>query len=318
MVFDSKINDGLVQEINRICGSTVATYPNKAKASRLNGALDWYLTLAFAADRRWNFDDINQTSPPIETQDIVSGTSRYKLSDFASKIHQLLKLEILDQDGEAHPLIPQTIDEIGIETFNHEYVNASRVSGLPTHYVKYGDFIYLKANPDYSETGGLIAYFNRPASKFTFVTCTVTIASPGVFSATAHGLVAGDTVIFNTDGALPTGLTADTTYYVIATGLTADAFQVSTTLAGSAVNTSGSQSGNHSFLKTNKEPGIPEIHHEYLARHASVPFLIEKNLPQLNAVIGQRELDARAITEHFSKRDRDVTPGITNEPICYE
>lgn len=78
-------------------------------------------------------------------------------------------------------------------------------------------------------------------------TFTVTIATPGVFSKTAHGLVAGNKVIFSTTGALPTGLTAGTTYYVIAAGLTADAFQVSTTAGGSAVNTSSSQSGVHSL-----------------------------------------------------------------------
>jgi len=51
--------------------------------------------------------------------------------------------------------------------------------------------------------------------------------------------------VFTTTGALPTGITAGTTYYVIAAGLTANAFEVSATRGGSAVNTSGSQSGTH-------------------------------------------------------------------------
>lgn len=76
-------------------------------------------------------------------------------------------------------------------------------------------------------------------------TFTVTIASPGVFSLTAHGFTIGTVVYFSTTGALPTGLTAGTAYYVISTGLTADAFEVSTTIDGTAVNTSGSQSGTH-------------------------------------------------------------------------
>lgn len=84
---------------------------------------------------------------------------------------------------------------------------------------------------------------------------TVTIASPAVFSDTAHGLVENDTVVFSTTGALPTGLTAGTTYYVIAAGLTADAFQVSTSQGGSAVNTSGSQSGVHSMRITTSANG---------------------------------------------------------------
>lgn len=80
-------------------------------------------------------------------------------------------------------------------------------------------------------------------------TVTMTIASPAVVTQTAHGLKAGSKVSFETDGALPTGVTAGTTYYVIATGLTADAFQFSETEGGSAVNTSGSQSGTHTLYR---------------------------------------------------------------------
>jgi microcystin-dependent protein len=76
-------------------------------------------------------------------------------------------------------------------------------------------------------------------------TFTVTIASPGVFTLNSHGFVAGDAVYFTTTGALPTGLSANTIYYIIAAGLTTNAFEVSATLGGAAINTSGSQSGTH-------------------------------------------------------------------------
>lgn len=80
----------------------------------------------------------------------------------------------------------------------------------------------------------------------TPATFTVTIATPAVFSQTAHGYQVGRALVFSTTGALPTGLTAGTTYYVIAAGLTANAYQVSLTPGGAAVNTSGGQSGVHS------------------------------------------------------------------------
>lgn len=79
-------------------------------------------------------------------------------------------------------------------------------------------------------------------------TITMTIATPAVVSWTAHGLTAGTPVVFTTTGALPTGITAGTYYYVIATGLATDSFRVSATLGGSAVNTTGSQSGVHTAL----------------------------------------------------------------------
>lgn len=76
-------------------------------------------------------------------------------------------------------------------------------------------------------------------------TFTVTVASPAVFSRTAHGFVAGDPVTLTTTGSLPNGLATLTTYYVIAAGLTANTFEVSLSAGGAAVNTSGSQSGTH-------------------------------------------------------------------------
>lgn len=78
-------------------------------------------------------------------------------------------------------------------------------------------------------------------------TFTVTIATPAVFSLTNHGLVAGDQVYFTTTGALPTGLSANTIYFVISAGLTSSAFEVSATRGGSAINTTGSQSGVHTL-----------------------------------------------------------------------
>jgi hypothetical protein len=44
-------------------------------------------------------------------------------------------------------------------------------------------------------------------------TVTITIAAPGVVTWTGHGLSANDTIRFTTTGALPTGLTAGTTYW---------------------------------------------------------------------------------------------------------
>lgn len=76
-------------------------------------------------------------------------------------------------------------------------------------------------------------------------TITVTIATPGVVTWTAHGLSANAPVSFETTGALPTGLTEGTIYYVVGASITADTFQVSATSGGAAINTSGSQSGTH-------------------------------------------------------------------------
>jgi len=317
-LYNSISKDSVAHEVLRICGANLNTYSLRDIIARVNSALDRYLTIAFQADHNQNFDDINETSPPIDTQQITSGTNRYKFSAFTATLLSLLKLEILNSAGKGLSLIPETMDDlsqvslgnetgrisgVGTDTFQERYVNAG--SGVPTHYIKYGDFIYLRPNPNYTKAAGLLAYFNRPASKFDFNTFTVTIAAPGVFTLAAHGFAINDTVMLETDGALPTGLAVDTVYYVVATVAT-NTFSVSATKGGTAITTSGSQSGIHYLVETSKVPGIPVIHHPYLARHASLPYLIENNKEQVNAIAQQIQVDEMAITEYFSQRDKDI------------
>lgn len=89
-----------------------------------------------------------------------------------------------------------------------------------------------------------IVYSDAPAVR----TATVTIsnASPGVVTWNAHGLAENAAVVFTTTGALPTGLTAGTTYYV-KTVLTANTFTVSATRGGTVIDTSSVGSGTHTI-----------------------------------------------------------------------
>jgi hypothetical protein len=89
---------------------------------------------------------------------------------------------------------------------------------------------------------------------------TITIASPGVVSFTGvYAISVGDPVVFGTSGALPTGLTVGTTYYVSEI-VTANSFKVATSVvnaySGTYINTSGSQSGTHTL---NTVPGALRV-----------------------------------------------------------
>lgn len=75
---------------------------------------------------------------------------------------------------------------------------------------------------------------------------TVTIASPGVITKDKHGLQTNDRISLITTGALPTGLSADTYYYVIYS--TEHTFKLAATRDGTEINTSGSQSGTHYYF----------------------------------------------------------------------
>ena len=92
-------------------------------------------------------------------------------------------------------------------------------------------------------------------------TFTVTIASPAVFTKSAHGFIGNgrEELTLTTTGALPTGLNTTTKYYVMSTGLSTNTFQVSLIPGGSqAVNTTGSQSGTHTYSVTTYSGSITQ------------------------------------------------------------
>lgn len=83
-------------------------------------------------------------------------------------------------------------------------------------------------------------------------TFTITIASPGVVTLVGHGLLTSDPVYLTTTGALPTGLSVNTRYWAIK--VTDDTFRLATSQAnadaGTAINTTGSQSGVHTLRRS--------------------------------------------------------------------
>lgn len=90
----------------------------------------------------------------------------------------------------------------------------------------------------------LLSYHVR---RWAISTMTISIATPGVVTWASHGLQTGDWLQLTTTGALPTGLTASTTYWVIR--VDADTIRLATSkanaAAGTAIATSGTQSGAH-------------------------------------------------------------------------
>lgn len=87
-------------------------------------------------------------------------------------------------------------------------------------------------------------------------TVTISIASPAVITWNSHGLTAGQPIYLTTTGTLPTGLLPmqpgpGVQLYVLAAGLTANAFEVAADAYNNpAVNTSGTQSGVHTAVNS--------------------------------------------------------------------
>lgn len=114
-----------------------------------------------------------------------------------------------------------------------------------------GQLALIAAAKDRLERAFKVEYSDTPAVRSS--SFTVTIAAPGVVTWNAHGLAAGTKVTLSTTGALPTGLVAGTTYYVVSPAT--NTFSLAATRGGSPITTSGSQSGTHT-ITTQPEPSI--------------------------------------------------------------
>lgn len=123
------------------------------------------------------------------------------------------------------------------------------------------DYAHVKKSADQTGanyTTGTIVSFNTEVEDTNNIhglnaTVTITIASPGVVTWTGHNFLAGSPIVLTTSGALPTGLTAGTTYYVVSPA--ANTFQLASTPGGSAINTTGSQSGTHTATNYSRLTG---------------------------------------------------------------
>jgi hypothetical protein len=175
MKFNPGDGTGVIDEINDICQSDNNSYPLEAKTRRVNSAMDRFFTLAFKADGRWTFDDLNQGSDPIETQDLVTGQQTYSLDDFTSEIINVLGFEILDEDGN-----PKQLTRLKREQ-SLPLTDYKSTNGTPDEYDLVGNTIYLYPAPDYDYTDGLKIYFNRAAVKFLSTDTDVEPGIPSIF-----------------------------------------------------------------------------------------------------------------------------------------
>lgn len=199
---------------------------------------------------------------------------------------------------------PTTFEEDSvflIEIDDDEYIKATwddfreykESSSSERRFSIFAGRIYINPTPEDAGTDNIEMWGRKKPSEMpASVAFTVTIATPGVFTKTAHGLVAGDSIRLITTGLLPTGLTGGTDYYVISTGLTANAFQVSLTVGGAAVDTTGSQSGAHKYI-TDDESTLPDKFNESIIKLALATCL-DKEGRKSEAVAERAEVETPA------------------------
>jgi hypothetical protein len=140
-------------------------------------------------------------------------------------------------------------------TFGPHVFTALGDSGSPVDITGWSVWAHVKQTPDASLELDLEPEIVTAGSVGNFTAN----ASTDVLSLTAHGLVVGHTVQFSSSGTLPAGLSAATNYYVIADGLTANAFKVSLTPNGTTVDITDTGTGTHTVALGLGQILIPEI-----------------------------------------------------------
>jgi hypothetical protein len=156
---DSVSND-CVSEILLICGATTATYSLNNITRRFNSSLDDYFDLAFSASRNWPVDDLNAQSAAITTQNLRADHNAYAIGSFIGvtlgSAVNVLGITIYDDDGKITKLTREDFAEMDFET-NYDIT----ATGEPQYYTKFGNYIYVRPTPNYTEANGLRAYVER-------------------------------------------------------------------------------------------------------------------------------------------------------------
>lgn len=170
-------NQDIVSEINDICNSDANSYPIASKTRRVNQALDRFFTLAFSVNKRGSFDDLNQTTAPLESINLVSGTEKYALDTFTSEVIATLRVEILDSNSNGLTL--ERLDRDSVQGVSLPQFNS--VGGTPQYWDKLGKYIYLYPKPNYNKTSGLSLYIQRNKSAFVTTDTTKVAGIPTIF-----------------------------------------------------------------------------------------------------------------------------------------
>lgn len=196
MVFydNSKVTNGICQEIDRLCDSDDTSYPRLDKTARVNSALEEVVGSIINADGVWEWDDTNQTDLPVGTGTLVEGQESYS---FAAEYLKVKRIKVKDVNGNWY-LLSQIDgsdlegDGLAIERL-FGLTSGNPNKGFPLYYDILGDSIRLYPAPTSTSvtlTSGMKVEFVRTAVLFTAVSTTaIDSTSPGLPS-THHLLLA--------------------------------------------------------------------------------------------------------------------------------
>lgn len=244
-------------------GSLAAGVPAFTTDPETIQALSNYLT-------GWYGAVIGSNSPAIEDMNALCYLFAYQLA-------YVLQAGVAEWDDSTTYYIGSMVTDgagglyisITNANLNNAVTDTTNWAPMTTTLAQYGVTVGNSAGQQQVANTNLLG---RLAAKIGNFTVAISNATPAVITKVSHGLNTYDTVYFTTTGALPTGLTASTIYFV--TVVTADTFKVSTTLvnavAGTFVNTSSAGSGVHTCVFGGLAPKVGGLIDQDISASAAI------------------------------------------------
>ena len=165
---DTSNNQGLIQDVTFMTGANLASdYPVKERTRNINVAYGKVASIIMEADGRWQWDDPNHTNLPTAACNLKDGQESYSIMIPAPTALQdwlmVERVEILDANDEGKLLTPFDKRDVGMawDEFNE-------TDDTPRYYDMANGSIFLKPNPNYDKTLGLIITFKRNPSYFAY------------------------------------------------------------------------------------------------------------------------------------------------------
>lgn len=183
--------DGIIQQIEFWIGKGDASISGdstllKIITARVNEAFSRLMPLVLSYCDKPRWDDTNHTDHPIATFDLVSGQNDYSLTtdDNGLNVLNVTHVEILQSATATQYITLQRM------TVDHENALAAMApnssdTGVPTHFLEKGKYIFLFPEPNYNATNGVRVFFERDPSYFASTNTTKEPGIPRPF----HGLL---------------------------------------------------------------------------------------------------------------------------------
>lgn len=151
----------LKSDIDFLCGSTSASYPDADKIRNLNIAYNDVARLVWESAGSWQFDDSNASTLPIAKTTLVHNQQDYSLPTDAQRVEEVV---VKDSSGNWSKLRPFDIHDTTIAP--EEYLDTA---GLPVYYDIIGRSIMLYPTPSSGYcilASGLGVYVSRNVTEF--------------------------------------------------------------------------------------------------------------------------------------------------------